>query len=528
MQAWNVLLLSYLSGMWRRRWYAVAVAWAVCILGWAGVALMPDRYSVNAKVYIDTDTLMEPLLKGLTVHADSDQRVSIMLRTLLTRPNLEQIERIVDPGADSLSAGDMEAKLQRLERDISIKPLGSKNLFDISYVNSDPDYAEAVTQATVNLLIESNVGDKRRDMEDAQSFLNTKIGEYETLLRDAERRRAQFKEQNIELLGGEHPDANRMDSARHELDQANHDLETATIRRNNLRTQLAGLPPTLSLEAGQTIILGGGSNGWESERISLTQRVREQQKSLDELRSRYTEAHPDVVSAQRLLAQLKKDLAALPVDGPRVAGQRQQGVSNPVYEQLRVKLADEEGNVTLQEHRVTEATARIAHEKQQLETAAEVEAKYADLDRDYGIVRKNYEELLQRRESARLSQAVDNRRTNISFRLVEPPRRSERPIAPNRLLLNSAVLIGSIGAGLGLALMLTINAGAFITGSELGEEFGLPVMGVITRLQREGDRRQSFGMALRFGAAFGGLCISYIGVIIVLNTSLNLKHLFSL
>jgi polysaccharide chain length determinant protein (PEP-CTERM system associated) len=536
MQAWNIVLLGYLSGVWRRRWYAVAVAWTVCVFGWIGVALMPDRYSVDAKVYIDTDTLMEPLLKGMTVQVNSDQRVQIMLHSLLTRPNLEQIERLVDHSADTMSAGDMEATLQRLERDISVKALSTKNLFEISYSNSDPDFAEAVTQALVNLLLESNVGDKRREMEEAQSFLNTKISEYEGLLRDAEKRRAEFKEKYIEQLGGEHPDANRVDAARTELERATRDLETATIRRNNLKGQLAQLPATLSIDAAAPVIIGnsgGGLNGWESDRVSLIQRIREEQKSLDELKSRFTDAHPDVMAASKLLTDLKAKLQSLPAEGAHGGGgggggARQQSVSNPVYEQLRIKLADEEGNVTLAEHHLADAKAKVEHEKQQLEGAADVEAKYTDLDRDYGIVRKNYEELLERRESARLSAAVDNRRTNISFRLIEPPHRSERPVAPNRPLFNTAILVLAIGAGIGLALALSIHASAFITGGELSEAFGLPVIGIVTRLQRGDDRRRSTGVAFRFGVACVSLCFCYVGVLALLKTSLHLKHLLSI
>ncbi len=531
MQAWNIMILGYLSGVWRRRWYAIAVAWLVCALGWAGVALMPDRYSVDAKVYIDTDTLMEPLLKGMTVPVNSDQRVQIMLHSLLTRPNLEQIERLVDRHADSLPPAEMDATLQRLEREIIVRPLGTKNLFEISYSSSDPDYAEAVTQALVNLLLESNAGTKRIEMEDAQSFLNSKLTEYEGLLRDAEQRRAQFKEKYIELLGGEHPDANRMDLARQELEKSQRDLETATIRRNNLKTQLATMPATLSVDAAPPVVVGGGGlNGWESDRVSLIQRIREQQKTLDELKSRFTDAHPDVMAASKLLGDLKAKLLETPNDpghgGP--GGARQQGVSNPVYEQLRIRLADEEGNLTLAERHLEDAKAKVEHEKQQAEVAAEVEAKYSDLDRDYGIVRKNYEELLERRESARLSEAVENRRNNISFRLIEPPHRSERPVAPNRTLFNTAVLVLAIGAGLGLALALSIHAGAFITGSELSEAFGLPVIGIVTRLQRGDDRRRATAIVFRFGMACVSLCFCYVGVLALLKTSLNLKHLLSI
>jgi polysaccharide chain length determinant protein (PEP-CTERM system associated) len=528
MQAWNIVLLGYLSGVWRRRWYVVAVAWLVCMLGWFGVAMIPDRYSVDAKVYIDTDALMEQVLKGQKIDGNSELRVQAVLNALVTDPNLEQLERLVDRKADAMSPGDLETTIKGLKRDISLRSLATRNFYEISYSNSDPEYAQAVTQALVNLLIESDVGDKHKEMERVQNFVNSQITELEGKLRDAERRRAQFKEQNIELLGGDHP-VGSIDGARANLAKAQNDLETATVRRDNLRAQLASMPPTLSVDAAAPIVVGaGGLNGWESDRVSLTQRVREQQKVLDELQSRYTDAHPDVIAAAKLLADLKTKLQNLPADAAHGGGGRQQSLSNPVYEQLRVRLADEEGNVSLAQRHVDAAKTDIAHAQLQLENATEIEAKYADLDRDYGIIKKSYEELLESRERARMTAAVDNSNTKLAFQVIEPPRRSERPVAPNRVLFNTAVLVLGVAAGVGLALVMSIHAGAFITGSELSEAFGLPVIGIVTMLQRGDDRLRTTGIVFRFGLACVSLCVCYAGVLVLLKTSLHLKQLLSI
>src|SRR5579863_7390224 len=107
MQHWRTIVLSYLSSILLYRWYGVAVAWVICLAGWAGVAAMPDQYRAEAKVYIDTDNLMDPLLKGLTISIDPAQEIAIMLKTLITRPTLEQVIHLTDPKANALSAGDM-------------------------------------------------------------------------------------------------------------------------------------------------------------------------------------------------------------------------------------------------------------------------------------------------------------------------------------------------------------------------------------------------------------------------------------
>ena len=75
--------------MWRRRWIGIAVAWLVAIVGAAGLAWLRDRYEASARVYVDTKTVLRPLMRDLAVEPDLDQTVGLLARTLITRPNVE-------------------------------------------------------------------------------------------------------------------------------------------------------------------------------------------------------------------------------------------------------------------------------------------------------------------------------------------------------------------------------------------------------------------------------------------------------
>ena len=93
----NVLeLLSQLRGGWRFRWVAVGVAWAIALAGWFAVALMPNQYEARAKIFVDTDSVLKPLLAGLAVTTDPVSQVNMMARVLMTRPNLEKVARETD------------------------------------------------------------------------------------------------------------------------------------------------------------------------------------------------------------------------------------------------------------------------------------------------------------------------------------------------------------------------------------------------------------------------------------------------
>src|SRR5690348_14615637 len=185
MQPWFLQLRTYLSGAWHYRWIAIAVAWGVCLVGWTSIAFIPNQFQAVAKIYVDTDTMMAPLLKGLTVTTDPEQQVSVMLNTLLARPNLEQVVHLTNPKANSLSSAEMAKQVEILQDNISIKPLSTKNLFQLSFTDRDPDKGLNVAQTLLSIFVDSNIGNKRHDLEGAQSFLDTKVNEYETLVRQA-------------------------------------------------------------------------------------------------------------------------------------------------------------------------------------------------------------------------------------------------------------------------------------------------------------------------------------------------------
>src|ERR1051325_8275917 len=230
MQPWKIRLRTYLTGTWHYRWIGMGVAWAVCIIGWLGIAMIPNQFQAVSMIYVDTDTMMAPLLKDLTVSTDPQQQVSVMLNTLLARPNLEQVIHLTNPKANSLSSAEMARQVEALQDNISIKPLSTKNLFQLSYTDKDPDRGLNVTQTLESIFIDSNIGNKRHDLEGAQSFLDTKVNEYETLVRQAEQRRTSFKQANLEVLSN----TVTPDQARTLVEQARQQYEGAAAQFSSL------------------------------------------------------------------------------------------------------------------------------------------------------------------------------------------------------------------------------------------------------------------------------------------------------
>ena len=514
MQPWMIQVRTYLTGAWHYRWTAMAIAWAVCVVGWITIAFIPNKFDAVAKIYVDTDTMMRPLLQGLTVSTDPEQQVSVMLNTLVTRPNLEQVVHLTHTDANTFSATRMADEVQRLQDNIEIKPLGTKNLFEIAFSDGDPNRALSVSQSLLSIFVDSNIGDKRRDLEGAQSFLDTKITEYETLLKQAEQRRADFREANLDVLSN----SLTPDAAAAQLHAAQDALGAANARLSSLRAQLAAIPKVIYIDGPGPLVISSGTGNYASTGGgSLLQRLAEAKQYLAELRSKYTEDFPDVKAAERSIAQLESELASVPATGSQGSGN--QSVPNPVYVQTQSKLSDAMTEVAFQAHRVAEANAALDNAKKMTVQAIAVATKFADLDRDYDLIHKNYQDLLARRESARLSQSVNDQQSAVTVRIVEPPQKAPFPVWPNRPLLNSLVLLAGLAAGLAAAVGLALNAGRFVAKEQLAEAFDYPIIGVVARLSRFDDRIRATRTIAALSASLTLLLVCYMGVLVALDAT---------
>src|SRR5882672_3288294 len=131
-------ILGYVKATWRYRWYAVGVAWAVAVGGWIFVYLMPNRYEASARVYVDTQSVLRPLLAGLAVQPNVDQMVTMMSRTLISRPNLDKVIRMADMDIRLKTAEEREHLITRLTRELAIRSAGRENLYTIAYTDKNP------------------------------------------------------------------------------------------------------------------------------------------------------------------------------------------------------------------------------------------------------------------------------------------------------------------------------------------------------------------------------------------------------
>ena len=177
-------------------------------------------------------------------------------------------------------------------------------------------------------------------------------------------------------------------------------------------------------------------------------------------------------------------------------------------------LASTEVQVASLRARVGEYTARLNHARHMLKTAPQIEAEAAQLNRDYAINKKNYEDLVARRQSAAMSGDLDSASGVADFRLIDPPRVSPKPVSPNRLLLLPAAFLVALIAGLLTAFIASQLRPVYRRASELREKIDLPILGVVSLVLSDADKRHERFDTVKFLAASSMLFIVFGAVLI--------------
>ncbi|MEQ1518138.1 MAG: GNVR domain-containing protein, partial [Usitatibacteraceae bacterium] len=179
-------------------------------------------------------------------------------------------------------------------------------------------------------------------------------------------------------------------------------------------------------------------------------------------------------------------------------------------EQLKVSLAQSEAAVASLRARVGEYSARYNELKASASRMPQLEAEFVQLNRDYDVNKKNYESLITRREAVSMSGDMQSVSGVADFRLIDPPRVSRQPVAPNRTLLFPLTLFVALAAGLLISYIGTEIRPAFYDGRSLGEATGLPVVGTVSSVLNESRKRDSRWGMYKFLGGVGALIGTYI------------------
>jgi polysaccharide chain length determinant protein (PEP-CTERM system associated) len=456
-------------GVWTKRWLVLTLAATLALLSSVVVSFVPERFEATARVYVDTQTVLKPLMRDIAVQPDIDQQVAMLAKTLLSRPNVERLLTSQALSNEQLTPKQFDSEVDRLMSSIKLDPVG-KNLYAVTYKDVKPARAKVVVQELVNLFVQAGQTDKQRDSVDARRFIDEQIQLLEGKLSEAESKVKDFKLRNFGMTGTSNQDYfTRVSELSDEISKLRLSLSAAEQSRDTLKRELASEDPQLPADSGIN------TTPMPTE---LDSRIDAQKKLLDELLRRYTDEHPDVVSTRRTINQLERQKKT-ELESVRGTPGKGNAATSPVYQKIRIALAEAEAQVSSLRVQLNLQQARLEDTRSKAGKIPVIEAELAQLNRDYDVLRHNYEQLVSRRESATIGVSLDKSQQLADFRIVEPPRVSPKPAFPGRTMLAALTLIVPALLAIAIVGVLEHLSPKFNLPKDLMNEVGRPVLGTV-------------------------------------------------
>ncbi len=463
--------------------FAIVTA-AIVVVG----MFWPKQFEASSVIFADEQNIIRPLLEGqaaVTGLASSSDRLTVARERMTSNTILEQV--ILDAGL--VPNLDDKQAVNNLMRGIAgglrLSDAG-RNHIRISYRSKDPERAYLMASTFTNAFIRDSAQSKRAESRDAYTFIDNQVKTYKTQLQHAEDRLKEFRSQFTD--GSEASVDARLTTLRTTMEEQTLELQVAKARRDELRNQLASESQFIN----------------QSYRADVyRERLNEAQSRLDTLRLSYQDTYPDIVALKYQIEDLNRAISD--AENNRTPRDSRGASANPVYQQLRSELAEAEVMVKTLELRVESNRRLLSEEQDRSRRVAEHQAQLSELTRDYNVTRQLYEDLLERKERARMSMALDIEGQGITYRIKEPVVFPTGPVGLRFVHFFLAAPLLGVLIPIGL-IVAYIQLDPRLRFSERLQEAlppGVPVLAVIPHVSNSQERRanrREWVMAVAFMA----------------------------
>ena len=495
------VLYGFGRAAWRRRRLAIFAAWTVALAAWMVTLGLRDRYEATARVLVDVQTPLQPVLKGIAIESDYGSQLARVREILLSRPQIEAVARTTNLDKDvGDSRARMEALVSKLQKDIvvfatapgtggtaagSATPATSDSIYNIIYQHENRDKAVEVVRELLRNFEEGTAAGNREGASEGQQFLDEQIAEASKKLQEQEQQIAEFQKRNLNVLPGQKGDYfARYAQEQAGLQEAQTNLAVAQGRQEKLKSQLADTPKYL---------VGSSATG----ALDVTTRRQQAEKLLEEKLLLYTDRNPEVIALRTTIEELRKremkELADLQ-SGGEGSGDAARAI-NPNWQQIKSALDQIEGDIAAIRAAAGQHNQVIRRLNSELDQTPEIQQEYKQLTRNYEIDKQQYDQLVQKKQQASI--ADDAAKSGIArFDILDPPRADPTPVWPSRPMFIVGGLVAALGAALALALLPYLLAPTISEVSTLERQFGRPVLGTVSAL-RDGSMSRLEHRAIR-------------------------------
>lgn len=481
-----------------RKWLAFLLFAIVSFAVLAAGFVWPYKYQSSVVIFVDDQNIIRPLMEGSAVTTGIDDRSSAAKEMLWSRDVMAQVAKdkdIFGPDADQVSDEALERRIGTLRSNMNVRPRGER-YFSIGYTSESPREAFNVAQRLGQLFISENSSSKRTESRSAYNFIDKQVKSYESILAEVEQKLKKFLSENVDGTEGE---ANsRMANLRRELELAQMERSELMARAESLESEVQNVQPML--DQGRTA-------------DAYTRRIRDKENQLDDLRLQYHDTYPDIVALKEQLAELRnqRDRAAQSGELDQAQSEGDQLV-NPLFQDISAEVAKTRANIRTQESRINSLQNLIAEQEKRMERIQGNKAQYSELTRDMEVNEQIYNDLLKRREKARVSMHLDIEGQGLNFRINEAAQFPLDPSGPKFELFASAGLILGALAPFGLAAGVLQVDPRVRARKQLVDGIGLPVLAEIPNVRTPYEKRKDRWLTVSVSVCAVVVVVAYIAL----------------
>ena len=504
----------------RKRFWVLLVPFAVISAGTAMVArYLPDTYKSTATVQVVPQKVPESLVKS-TIVTSIEERLQAIRVTIMSRTRLERIINEFNLYPAERRTGIMEDIVEKMRRhDIAIN-LGSSEVFTVSYMGSEPRTVQKVTDKIANLFVDESLSDRKAQADNTNTFLESQLEEVRKRLEDQDKILATYRQANSRELPSQQPsNLAVVQNSAMQIQQLTQAVDKYQMRRTTLEEQLQQLDREPEERNADVVLPPTGApndlpmlTGTTAQNLIAAQNYYAQQKARG-----LGPNHWDMQKAETLLKQAQAKAEAeqnnRPLTGPAVMTRDEQLRQSRIT-QIRgeLKAIDQAIAEALKDEKKARQTMNDYQSR--AEAAPMRETELLKITRDYQTTSDNYRSILQRKEEARISANLEARQIGEQFKIVDSANFPERPVSPDRPMINMMGMFVGFAAGLGLILLIEYRDASFKTDEEIIGLLTLPVLAVVPLMQSDADRRRNMRKRLVMGIGLGGAVVGCLAVLV--------------
>ncbi len=423
---------------------------------------LPKKYEANSTVFIE-ENVIKNLVKGIAVTPEMDDKIRVLQYALLSRELIAKVLNEMDINDKTRSPEKLQDLVSSIRKRTKIYVKG-KDLFTVSFVDQDPEFAQQFTNRLIQRYLEDNISSKRKETYGANRFLDEQITLFKGKLDKAEDALIKFrKKHNIYVTDDEKTILEEIKKYSSDIDNIELNLDTLHAKKNQFKKQLMAIHPTVDIFSQQ----------------QKNDRILTMENKIKQLLVTYTGKYPEVVKLRAQVQALKSQQAT--GDNSEVTQTKMTSV-NPVFQDVQQKAFELDSDISAQRAKLQRLKQLLAQRKMEIRTVPENRKKIAMLVQERDSLKRIYDQLLMRMGQSEVSKQMEIGDKTTNFRVVDPALYPTEPISPDMVKMILLALLVGIGGGIG-GVLLADNLDGTVRGVEDIQDLGVDVLAVIPKIR---------------------------------------------